>query len=145
MQAAQFPVLRKIYLRDGGTLLGKLNNFPLVKCKKDDFTWKVKCEKWLNGQDITNHNNLLKNLKNKTIVERRETYNSKPMGTLFCIECLKAHHPTEQIKRGYAFHTLGARHASPCCQQWKLRSGCMYSRDKASTLALPNHHPFFFG
>ena len=24
-------------------MLGKLNNFPLVKCKKDDFILKVKC------------------------------------------------------------------------------------------------------
>lgn len=76
-----FPVLWKIYFRDGGTLLGKLNNFPLVKCKKDDFILKVKCGKWLNGQDITNDTRLLKNLKNKTIIERRETYNSKHMGT----------------------------------------------------------------
>lgn len=73
-------------------MLGKLNNFPLAKCKKDDFILKVKCGKWLNGQDITNDTRLLKNLKNKTIIERRKTYNSKHMWTLFCIEFLKVHH-----------------------------------------------------
>lgn len=40
----EFPVLWKICLRDGEpTVLGKLNKFPFLKCKKGDFTLKVKC------------------------------------------------------------------------------------------------------
>lgn len=67
-------------------MLGKLNNFPLVKCKKDDFILKVKCGKWLNGQDITNHTSLVKKkLKNKTIMERRKTVIQSTCGYHFAL------------------------------------------------------------
>lgn len=47
-------------------MLGMLNKFPLVKCKKDDFILKVKCGEWLNEWQTTSHMDLSKNLKKKS-------------------------------------------------------------------------------
>lgn len=44
--------------------------------QEDDFILKVKCEKWLNGQERSNHTSLSKNLKNKIVIEKKDVIQS---------------------------------------------------------------------